>query len=171
MEKTYTKLIINQLKAALATLAQAIKYCPEFEWHETHKDYPFSQVVFHTLFFTDYYLEGDLISFKEQGFHKENSEFFKDYEELEYKLPENLYERVKSVEYLNFCIDKCELLAASETDDTLKNLSGLLSSKKNKPFTRAELYIYVTRHVQHHAAQLGLRVQLITGKELDWVRG
>ena len=37
--------------------------------------------------------------------------------------------------------------------------------------TRAELSIQVTRHVQHHAAQLGLRVQLITGKELDWVRG
>jgi hypothetical protein len=33
-----------------------------------------------------------------------------------------------------------------------------------------ELLIYITRHTQHHAAQLGLRVQQITGQELKWIR-
>jgi hypothetical protein len=32
-----------------------------------------------------------------------------------------------------------------------------------------ELLIEIARHIQHHAAQLGLRIQQITGKELQWV--
>jgi hypothetical protein len=35
--------------------------------------------------------------------------------------------------------------------------------------TKAERYVNAIRHIQHHAAQLGLRLQLLTGQELDWV--
>ena len=165
MIPSFNNAVINQTKAALCTLSQCISSCPETQWNEPHGDYPFSQVVFHTLFFTDYYLEHDESSFKEQAFHRENREFFGDYEELEWKEPVNLYERRQCEVYLEFCIDKCEATLQADDPETLKGPSGF----STKLFSRAELYIHLIRHIQHHAAQLGLRLQLITGNELPWV--
>lgn len=161
----YKTLILAQMKAALATLSQCIAGCPEEDWHERHGDYPFSQVVFHTLFFTDYYLQGDNPGFKEQPFHRTHPEFFQDYEELEWRDPINLYDRATCMQYLDFCVEKSEAVIAADTEQTLLGPSGCAG----KEFSRAELYVYVIRHIQHHAAQLGLRVQMRTGRELEWV--
>ena len=38
-----------------------------------------------------------------------------------------------------------------------------------KNMTKIERYLNSIRHIQHHAAQLGLRLQFITGKEMDWL--
>ena len=158
--------LIAQYKAALATLGQAIERCPETEWHEAHGDYPFSQVVFHTLIFTDLYLEGERGALEDQPFHQEHREFFRDYEELQPVEPTQLYDRSGCEEYLAFCTDKCERMVGSETDESLFGPSGF----ERRPPTRLELHIYNIRHIQHHAAQLGLRLQPITGRELDWVK-
>jgi hypothetical protein len=58
-----------QLGAALDTLGYCIEQCPEDQWQESHGDYPFSQVVFHTLFFCDYYLSGSMGDFRSQDYH------------------------------------------------------------------------------------------------------
>ena len=165
MKPSFTDAFVNQIKSALCTLAQCISSCPETEWNQPHGDYPFSQVVFHTLFFTDFYLQRDESSFKDQAFHRENKVFFKDYEELQEKIPVNLYGRRQCEKYLKFCIDKCEATLQADDPQTLLGPSGF----SFKPFTRAELYIYLIRHIQHHAAQLGLRLQRITGNELQWI--
>ncbi len=161
----YKVLILAQMKAALATMSQCIVGCPSEDWHEAHRDYPFSQVVFHTLFFTDYYLQVDGAGFKEQSFHRAHPALFQDYEELEWNAPVNLYDRALCARYLDFCVEKAEAVIGSDTEKTLFGPSGFAG----KEFTRAELYVYVTRHIQHHAAQLGLRVQMQTGNELEWV--
>ncbi len=157
--------LIGQFQAALSTVDQTISRCPDAEWHESHGDYPFSQVVFHTLFFTDYYLERSAESFRAQVFHRTHPDLFQDYEELAPRLPRNTYDRVACAEYLQFCMNKVSTVIPADTEDTLNGPSGF----GNRPFTRGELYIYTLRHVQHHAAQLGLRVQSLTGRELDWV--
>ena len=36
-------------------------------------------------------------------------------------------------------------------------------------FTRAELHLYNIRHIQHHAAQLILRLRLDTDVDIPWV--
>ena len=157
--------LIGQFEAALSTLGQAMSTCPDAAWHESHGDYPFSQVVFHTLFFTDYYFERSPESFRSQVFHRAHADLFRDYEELEPRLPQNTYDRTACGEYLQFCMNKVATVIAADTEDTLHGPSGF----ENRPFTRGELYVYMIRHVQHHAAQLGLRVQSLTGRELDWV--
>lgn len=157
--------ILSQLTAALQTLSQAVDRCPESAWHESQKDYPFSQVVFHTLFFTDYYLDGDLEAVKEQQFHRDHPDYFQDYEELEWREPRNLYDRGTTRKYLEFCLAKCR--ARIETENHPAEQCGV----DGFSFSRGELYIYLLRHIQHHAAQLGLRVQWLTGTELDWRRG
>jgi hypothetical protein len=148
----------NQLVASLATLRQCVETCPDSEWNEVHGDAPFSQAAFHALFCMDYYLSPDEAGFKNQSFHTQHAAMFKDYEELVYKKPVHTYTLNEIQTYLEFCRQKIMNL---DIDDALKT-----STHKN--FSFLELYIYVARHTQHHAAQLGLRIQQITEKELKW---
>jgi hypothetical protein len=153
----------NQMMAALATLHQCIQHCSDDEWQKSHNDAPFSQVLFHTLFYTDFYLSPNEREFRLQLFHKRNAALFRDYEELEYKKPEQIYTREEISAYLTFCYDKIHTYF-----DTIKD-TDLLEINAAKNMTFMELSIYNTRHIQHHAAQLGLRIQQVTGKELTWV--
>lgn len=157
--------IISQLLAGLYMLKSCIDLCPENEWNEKHKDYPFSQVVFHTLFDCDYHLCDYEKEFKEQKFHIENLTIFDDYEELEDRIPTKVYEKIFITEYFEHCKIKVEAIIKDKT------LEDMLEPKSDvrKNMTKIERYLNLIRHIQHHAAQLGLRLQSITGKEMDWV--
>lgn len=159
-----SKGINRQLQAALSTLEYCINECPTEEWQEKHKDAPFSQVVFHTLFYCDFYLSGDEAEFKNQAFHRENMGTFDDYEELEYRAAVHLYEKEFVIKYLKYCREKIRLKLQNQTCIELNNPVRI----GNKEMTGLELFIYVARHIQHHAAQLGLRIQYLTGKEMKW---
>jgi hypothetical protein len=167
MIDTIKTLILHQMTASLDTLNYGIESCPDSEWQEPHRDSPFSQVVFHTLFYTDFYLGRDTVPFKEQPFHVSHKEVFKDYEEMEDKIPQNLYEKPFCLDYLAHCISKLKASVEAETEESLSGESGIDFRK----CSRAELYVYNMRHIQHHAAQLGLRIQMVTGKEMPWFSG
>lgn len=160
-------LIISQITASLDALKYCIDACPESEWQEAHKDAPFSQVVFHTLFYADYYLGRDSDPFKEQPFHIGHKAIFKDYEELEDRIPQSLYEKNFCLDYLGHCRSKLKAVAEAETAETLAGGSGIAFRK----ISRTELYVYNMRHIQHHAAQLGLRIQIVAGREIPWFSG
>lgn len=153
--------------ASLEMLRYSIEQCPDKEWHQRHGDYPFSQVVFHTLFYTDFYLGRDDIPFKEQSFHRSHADIFGDYEEIRDVIPTRVYDRDFCREYLKFCVTKVSNVVDRETPAVLIDVSGISFRK----MSRAELHVYNIRHIQHHAAQLGLRIQLITGDEMPWVSG
>ena len=157
----------HQLRAALNTLGIAIDTCPDTEWQKDHGDAPFLHVVFHTLFYADYYLGRDSIPFKDQPFHKSNQDAFADYEELDDRKPVHLYGKVFCRDYLQHCLAKVDAMLDTETSETLIGDSGI----SFRHCSRMELYIYGERHIQHHAAQLGLRIQQATGKELKWFAG
>ena len=161
------RLLTRQLLAALKTLQFCIESCPESEWQKEHGDYPFSQVVFHTLFYTDFYVGRDSIPFKQQAFHLSHKEVFKNYEELENVIPVELYGKDFCLQYVDYCRAKIKEVLSMETPGVLAAESGI--SFRN--MSRAELHVYTTRHIQHHAAQLGFRLQLITGKEMPWISG
>jgi hypothetical protein len=167
MTDTLKNLIIYQFSASLDTLNYCIQTCPDTEWQEDHKDAPFSQVVFHALFYADFYLGRDSVPFKEQPFHVSHRDKFSDYEELEDKRPEHLYEKEFCLEYLAHCKAKLKATVEAETTETLAGESGI----DFRIISRAELYVYNMRHIQHHAAQLGLRIQMVTGKEMPWFSG
>lgn len=167
MTNTLKSLILHQLTASLDTLKYCIEACPESEWQASHKDAPFSQVVFHTLFYADFYLGHDSLPFKEQAFHIEHKDVFADYEEMENRIPERLYEKPFCLDYLTHCGAKLKAAIEAETADSLAGESGIDFRK----CSRAELYVYNMRHIQHHAAQLGLRIQMITANEMPWFSG
>jgi len=165
MGSPLNEIILHQFEAAMSTLHQCIQNCPENEWNKEHPDSPFSQVLFHTLIFTDVYLGRSEEAIKIQEFHLQNKEIFRDYEELEDRKPVNLYSKEEIERYFKFLIKKGFEEINKETEKTFYGESGFSFRK----FPRLELYVYLIRHIQHHAAQLGLRVQLSTGKELKWV--
>lgn len=167
MTEILKSLILHQMTASIDTLKYCIDSCPESEWQEAHKDAPFSQVIFHALFYADFYLGRDSVPFKEQAFHVSHKGIFLDYEEMEDKIPTHLYDKSFCFEYLSHCLAKLKATVEAETAGSLAGESGIDFRK----CSRAELYVYNMRHIQHHAAQLGLRIQMITGKEMPWFSG
>ena len=79
--ETLKTLITHQFEAVLCTLNTCIERCPEANWNTRVGNLAFCQVAFHTLFYTDYYLGPNEESFREQPFHRDNPQFFRDYEE------------------------------------------------------------------------------------------
>jgi len=152
----------NQMLAALATLGQCAENCPDSEWGESRGDAPFSQALFHALFYADFYMSDGAGDFRSQPFHAERVGMFRDYEELEDREPRETYSRAEITAYLDFCRAKAAAYFAEVSDD------GLLAQSGHRGMSRAEIAIYSTRHVQHHAAQLGLRLQQAGGKALRW---
>jgi hypothetical protein len=158
-------LLTNQFEAALCTLGKCIDGCPEANWNARVGNYAFCQVAFHTLFFADYYLGQNPDEFRRQPFHAEHTEFFRDYEELADHAPRNLYDRTAIQTYLAYCRQRALEVIASETTESLGARCGF----PPKTFTRAELYVYNIRHIQHHVAQLSLRLRIDAGADIPWV--
>jgi len=157
------KNIKSQILASLYMLKSCIDRCPDSEWHERHNDYPFSQIVVHTLFDCDFILCDSEKELKEQKYHKDNKVLFSDYEELKDRIPSKQYERSIVNQYYEFCISKVESIP--------NNKKNLIKPKSDitKTMTKIERYINGIRHIQHHAAQLGFQLQQLTGKEMEWI--
>jgi hypothetical protein len=127
--------------------------------------YPVSQVVFHTLFFADYYLSQSEAAFLSQGFHAANRELFADYEQLKDQLPISIYTRDQIQQYAQFCRGKVASTLACETESSLADAAAF----EGRNFARAELHVYNIRHIQHHAAQISLRLRIDANTEIPWI--
>lgn len=161
----YREMITRQYEAALCMLGKAIDQCPAPLWHEPVAMLRFSQAAFHALFFTDLYLGRDIESLRDQEFHRNHAATFADYEELEPRRQQALYEKEFVVTYLHHCREKASEVVAAESEETLRQPAGFDWLK----FPRGELHVYNIRHIHHHAAQLSLRLQLDTGSGVAWV--
>ena len=165
MFNTLRQLLVHQYKAALCTLSLCVERCPDDLWDKPVGRYPFSQVAFHTLFFADFYLGTPAVSFKDQSFHLDNTDFFADYEQLEDREPVSTYKRAPILKYVAYCREKMTRVLNGETEETLCAPCGF--ARRN--FSRAELHVYNIRHIQHHTAQLILRLRLDSDVDIPWV--
>lgn len=160
------QLFASQIDAALQMLGDCIAQCPADAWQTPVCNLSFDQAAFHVLVYTDMYLGPDTASFKQQAFHRENAAFFADYEEMEDRKQVNHYEKPALVTYLEFCRAKAREVIAEETNSSLEAAAGF-------PWlgmSRAEMYAYNLRHIQHHAAQLSLRLRFDHGIDVKWVK-
>jgi hypothetical protein len=146
-------------------LDSCIDQCPDAAWDAPVADLKFCQVAFHVLFFTDFYLEATEHTIRDQDFHRANLDVFRDYEELEDRQQQLLYERSFIKDYVQHCRAKSGRVVASETQQTLITRCGF----SRRDCSRAELHVLNIRHIQHHAAQLSLKLKLDTGEGVDWV--
>jgi hypothetical protein len=164
MIDSFKELITSQYEAVLSTLNACVDRCPEQAWNRPVVNYKFCQVVFHTLFFTDYHLGQSEEPFRQQAFHRAHADVFHDYEELEDHAPVLLYERAWTRIYLDHCRKKAREVVMSETRESLNARTGFA----RKPFSRAELHVSNIRHVQHHSAQLSMRLRLDFQIDIPW---
>ena len=166
MLDTWKQMTANQFNAALSTLNKCIEECTDEGWDGPVANMVFCQVVFHALFFADCYLGRDGRDFLEQDFHREHPEYFRDYEKMEDRPQKLLYDRPTTLLYMEHCRQKAPHVIGAETAESLKATSGF----HWLPFSRAEVYVYNIRHIQHHAAQLSLRLRLNAGTDIPWAR-
>lgn len=157
--------LTRQYEASLCAIAQCVVQCPEDFWDTPIVRYPFNQVVYHALFFADYYLSSDPESFGKQEFHTDHPELFEGYEQLVDREPVLTYSREQIDGYLAHCRDKAVSVMAAETESSLSAESAFSCVS----FSRVELHLYNIRHIQHHAAQLTLRLRAERGVDIAWV--
>lgn len=164
MSDLFRSTVTSQMIAALNTLRECIDHCPDELWYAPIVKLKFCQAAFHALFFADVYLGDDLASLYQQEFHRRHPDLFGVYEELEDQTPLQVYEKSQILDYLSHCKTKARSVIGLETDDKLASTPGFdwLS------FSRAEVHLYNLRHIQHHAAQLSMRLNLHTGTGVAW---
>ncbi|TDJ54740.1 MAG: DinB family protein [Planctomycetota bacterium] len=166
MLKTLKEVLTNQFHAALCTLNDCIDRCPDSAWNSKIVNLEFNQAAFHTLIYTDYYLGDGEETFRRQLFHRENEGRFGDYEEFEDRVQVATYERSFIQAYMAHCRTKLSETIAAETAESL-------SAESTFPwltFSRAEVYVYTIRHIQHHAAQLILRLRRDYQQDMPWFK-
>ena len=167
MLDTLRELLAHQYEAALSTLNLCIARCPDASWNESVANWRFCQAAFHAVFWTDLYLQpdDDVDALKRQPFHVQHARTFGNYEELEDRPQVLLYGRPFVLSYLGHVRLKAQETIARESADALSGPSGFHWRK----CSRAELHVLNIRHIQHHAAQLSLRLRLDAHVEIPWV--
>lgn len=151
-------IIWQQLGAAIESLENAIKACPEKVWGDKAGSHEFWYLVYHTLFFLDYYMSGT-----DQGFAPPVPFTLSELDPSGV-LPDRVYTKEELLSYLGHGRQKSRKVVEALTEETAHKPCGL-----KKDLTVAELYLYVMRHVQHHAAQLNLLLRQQTNSAPEWV--
>jgi hypothetical protein len=166
MLATFKQAITNQLEASLATLKECVEQCPDDQWHEPIVKFKFCHVVFHLLIFADLYLSDDEASFRQQEFHRENAAIFNNYDELSYDSTETINSRDDMLRYLVFCRAKATKVIGQETAASLSADTKILWYS----ISRAELLICTLRHLQHHVAQLIMKLRKDSDVSIGWIK-
>lgn len=165
MLDTLEELIADQFEAAFCMLKTCISRCPDAAWDEPVANLRFCQVAFHALRFADFYLGQNADALNRQPFHRDLEPFFRDYEELEDRVQVLLYDKPSIQTSLEHGRKKAAEVIAAETVEPLTDPSGF----ERRTFSRAELHVLNVRHIQHHTAQLSLRLRIDSQRDIPWI--
>ena len=159
--------IWQQFGAAIDMLDNAVRACPDPLWRDqlwdTGPERPeyaqFWYIVYHTLFWLDYYLSGGAAGFAPP------TPFTLDELDPAGLLPERVYSKDELRTYLQHGRTKCQTTIEAMTAD----LAGQRCRFPWGELSFVELLLYSMRHVQEHAAQLNLLLGQKVGSAPGWV--
>lgn len=171
MDKTWKAIIWNQFGAAMDMMENAIHACPDDVWGDFSKKpewkkkdvVGFWYLVYHTLFFLDYYLTYPAPVSEEE--FSPPAPFTLSEFDPEGALPERVYTKDELLRYLDHCRQKLRRLLFDWAEEKAQRPSGI----PHRDMTVAELLLYNMRHVQHHSAQLNLLLRQKIDSAPDWV--
>lgn len=149
----------GQFGAAIDMLENAVVACPEDVWSDPSRPPEFWYLVYHTLFFLDFYL-----SESEEGFAPPPPFTLSELDPAGV-MPDRIYTKAELRAYLDHGRAKCRGAIVSLTDATL----GARRRFGPTEGTVVEALLYNLRHVQHHAAQLYLLLRQRTDSAPRWV--
>jgi len=146
MDTFWKTTIWQQFGAAIDMLENAMLACPDELWSDRSERPEYWYVVFHTLFFLDFFL-----SDSSEGFAPP-APFTLDELDPAGLLPDRPYTKDELQTYLEHGRRKCRGAIATLTDEKARQHCGF----ERPDVSVAELLLYSMRHVQHHAAQLNV---------------
>jgi hypothetical protein len=143
-ESAWKAMLWGQFGAAIDMLENAIDACPDALWGDRARRPEFWYVAYHTLFFLDLYLSGQLEGFAPPAPCN--------LDELDPAgiLPGRVYTRDEMRAYLRHGRDKCRATIEAMTEEEATRPAGFAWLE----LSRGELLLDNLRHVQHHTAQL-----------------
>lgn len=174
--RVFRRVLKDQYHGALAMLRQTIEKCPQELWIDKAYTNPFWRIAYHALFYCHLYSQPRAQDFRPWKLHQTSIQDLDDIPappdildviELPHRPPQTgePYSKTQVLEYLTFCEDMID--AAVDRLDLLSLDSGFHWSKRPK----AERQIVNIRHIQHHTAQLAVRLRESAGIGIDWIGG
>ncbi len=159
MDATSRTALWHQFGAAIDMLDNALHACPEELWGDRTRQPQFWYLVYHTLFWLDFYLSGS-----REGFSPPPPFTLAELDPAGV-VPDRVYTREELARYLQHGRAKCRA-----------RLEGLTPEEAGRrvdlgwlDLSFAELLLYNLRHVQHGAAQLNLILRQCTGSAPPWI--
>ncbi len=159
MNKDFKSAIRQQFGAAIETLENAIVACPKRVWGDRSGFHEFWYMVYHTLFWLDYYM-----SESSEGFAPPAPFTLGEFDPAGV-FPDRVYTKDEMLTYLEHGRNKSRARLEGLTDQTANQRCGF----ERPDITVAELMLYNMRHVQHHAAQLNLLLRQQIDSAPRWV--
>jgi DinB superfamily len=160
---TIQDVLKSQYHASLAMLREAIDACPAELWTDASYVNQFWQVAYHTLFYTDFYLQPSESAFVPWERHRPKYNFFPSNPEAARSVTPYSIDELRA--YCARCDSMIEL-AVDRLDLTAPE-SGFSWYKMSK----LEHQFVNLRHIQHHTGQLAERIRQATGRGVGWVGG
>lgn len=159
METTWKTLLWQQFGAAIDMLENAIVACPDELWNDRSQRPEYWYVVFHALFWLDFYPSKSEVEFQPPA------PFTLDELDPAGLIPERPYTKEELHRYLEYGRKKCRAAIEALTDAQTSEHCVF-----DRPdVTAGELFLYNMRHVQHHAGQLNLILRQKTDSAPRWV--
>ena len=161
------EILWHQFGAAIETLENALKACPDELWQARlwresalHPEFAeFWYVAFHTIFWLDYYCSDSAEAFAAPA------PFGVTELDMDGAAPERTYTRSELEAYLAYARVKCRARIENLTDEGEPQ-----RVRQNwRVQTVAELLLYTMRHVQEHAAQMSMLLGQRSGSAPGWV--
>ena len=160
MEAYWNGIVWGQYGAAIDMLENAVQACPEELWADRSRNPQFWYVVYHTLFWLDFYLTEPPEVFAPPP------PFNMDEADPAGLMPERVYTKGELLTYLAHGRHKCRSILEGLSVERARAPRGL-GSKATGTF--AELMLYNLRHVQHHTGQLNLILRQTVDDAPRWV--
>jgi hypothetical protein len=160
--------IKSQYKAALKMLYSAIEKCNDELWISSKYCHQFWWMVYHALYYADFYMIGSEDKFIPFKRHFKEFEGFNSLDPKTIKaenLPEGclIYSRHEMLEY---CEDIIKSVDEKVDLYDLNKISGF----SWLPFSQMEVHIYNIRHIQHHTGQLIERIRENQDLPVAWIK-
>ncbi len=167
MSPAWKDIIWRQFGAAIETLENALRACPDELWHarvyhESTSPPTFGEfwyIGYHAIFWIDYYCSDSAEEFRPPA------PFTTSELQMDEVPPVREYTRQELITYLDYARNKCHAKIEALADEN--------EPQRVRPNWRVktvgELLLYTMRHTQEHAAELNLLLGQKTGSSPGWV--
>lgn len=159
MDKAWRTMIWRQYGGAIDMLEDAMRACPDDLWNDPSRPPEVWRIVYHTLFWLDFYLSDSV-----EGFAPPEPFGLEELDPAGVP-PSRLYTKEELFAYLEYGREKCRKAILGMSEETAHQPAG----SKRPELTNVELLLYNMRHVQHGAAQVNLILRQAADTAGRWV--